>query len=277
MPRYFDASGLSTGFRSSDPRDKVAGVSAGHPIVAVDWSLREVHVTYDGWAVKRLPSVHDLIDELDSPHRIVAESTIESWDPDRRAALARRATDEGHELVVFRPIHTARLRNELGLEKSHEEDARVIYKIATGGTTHLYPILTPDIKWAQFRTEANREYQRLRLSGEKAALAEQATAILGPYKDLDADEQLVLGNGKTYLETALAAVYFAAQHASSRKTFERLLGLHGSAYPSLLRSEVHHHGFRHAKKRGVTWTLYRRQLRRLYARFKEHREKPASQ
>jgi hypothetical protein len=251
-------------------------VAKSHSIVAVDWSLREVHVTYDGKRVKRLTSVHDLLDELESPHRIVAESTIESWDPARRAALAERVAEEGHELLVFRPIHTARLRNSLGLDKTHEEDARVIYKIATEGTIHLYRILRPDVEWAEFRIAVNREYQRLRLSGEKAALSSAAIAILGPYKELDDETRLVLGNGETYLETALAAVYFAAQNASSRMTFERLLGLHGSAYPSLLRSEVHHHGFRHAKNRGVPWTVYRRQLRRLYARFKQHRPESTS-
>jgi hypothetical protein len=70
-------------------------------------------------------------------------------------------------------------------------------------------------------------------------------------------------------------VFFAAKRVRSRDEFERLLGLHGSAYPSLLRSEVHHHSFRFARKRGVTWNVYRRELRRTFSRLKNARPTPA--
>ena len=65
---------------------------------------------------------------------------------------------------------------------------------------------------------------------------EQAIAILGPYKELPEERRPALGNGKEYSSSLLAAAMFAAQNATSRDEFERLLGLHGSGYPSLLRS-----------------------------------------
>jgi len=38
-----------------------------------------------------------------------------------------------------------------------------------------------------------------------------------------------------------------------------------------LRSEVHHHSFRFARRRGVTWKLYRRELPRVFSRLKSAR------
>lgn len=79
------------------------------PLVALDWSFSGIHVTFDGREVTRLSGVEELLEQLqDEPHRIVAESTFESWDLARRHALVARVRDEGHELYVYRPIHTAR-------------------------------------------------------------------------------------------------------------------------------------------------------------------------
>lgn len=48
------------------------------PLVALDWSFKEVHVTFDGDEVLRLRSFADLLALLDAPHKIVAESTFDS-------------------------------------------------------------------------------------------------------------------------------------------------------------------------------------------------------
>lgn len=244
------------------------------PIVAVDWAIHGIHVTFDGVEVERFSSVRELLDSLQTEHRIVAESTIESWDPERRLELARRVEADGHVLLLFRPLQTARLRVQLGLTKTHDADARVIHRIAIEGRVHLYPILARDVEWIDFRAKVNRDYQRLRLSGEKSDLADEAKRVLGPYRHLPPDEQAVLGNGQKYRETALAATYFAALNARSRAEFERLLGLHGSGYPTLLRSEVHHHGLRHARKRDVSPSEFRRILRRVFAQIKQQRPPP---
>lgn len=67
------------------------------PLVAVDWSVRQIHVTFDGRSVTVMRSLDELLDQLDRPHRIVAEATLESWEPRNRARLADRARREGHE------------------------------------------------------------------------------------------------------------------------------------------------------------------------------------
>lgn len=147
----------------------------------------------------------------------------------------------------------------------------MIHAIACEGRIHLTSLVAPDPTWIEKRERANAQYARLRLSGQKQDLIRSAEAILGPHRDLPDELRASLCSTTGYSPALLAACYFAAHHASTRAEFERLLGLHGSAYPSLLRSEVHHHAFRHRRKSGVTWTEFRRAIRFLYRTFNAHR------
>lgn len=231
-------------------------------------------MTWDGENVEQMTSVQDLLDRLARvPHRIVAEATVESWDPDRKLAFAVRARAEGHEILVFRPIHTARFRERQTppLRKGNVNDAKAIYRIAAEGRLHLYPLPAPDPEWAKRRQDVNEEFIRLRSAGEMGELVDRAQEVLGPYGDLSPAAKAAFGNGREYGEALVAAVYFAAIHAGSRSEFERFLGLHGSGYPSVLRSNVHHHGFRHRRNQGVSWTHFRRELRHAYSAVREAR------
>lgn len=243
--------------RLTDPR----------PLVAFDWSLHGVHVTHDGEQVTFYPSVTAFLDALSAPHQICAEATFESWDPQARRDLVGELRSRGHELYVYRPLHTARARGK-AIKKSNENDARVIYAIASAGTMHLYPLPDPDPVWAAFRERCNRDYDMIRRGGGKGELAAAAMRILGRYQDLSPEQRSVLGNDRVYSPTFLAATYFVALRTRSRPVFERLLGLHGSGYPTLLRSEIHTHCFRHAMDRGVDWTTYRRVLRQTLALYR---------
>ena len=246
---------------SADPR----------PLVAVDWSLHGIHVTQTGRSVTFYPSFDELLETLTQPARVVCEATVESWDPERRDALLTKFRTSGHEIYVFRPIHTARFRKRHDIEKSDENDTRVIYRIATQGRLHLYPAPALDRSWSAERERVNARYVQLRLAGRKPGLVELATGILGPYTALPDELRHALGSGKGYSPSLLAAVTFATAHANSRSTWERLLGLHGSGYPTVLRSDVHHHSFQHARRRGVTWQEFRHALRWCYRQLREHR------
>ncbi len=243
-------------------------------MVAFDWSAGRTHATWDGRTVSVYESIDALVDQLKEPTKMVAEATFESFDPDRRSQVLERLRSLGHELYVYRPKSTAR-RRPAGSVKSDEEDARVIHQLAATGQVHLYRAPTPCTEEQQFRIDANLEYNRIRLQGGKAALQAAAIDLLGPYKELPAHVRVIYGaNG--YCESLLAAAYFAARRARSRNEFERLLGLHESGYPSLLRSEVHHHAYRHAARRGVSWSQFRRELRRLYRLVRESVDQPVT-
>lgn len=239
------------------------------PTVAFDWSLKGVHATGDGVRVERHDNIGELVASLEVPTKLVAETTFESWDPGQRSAVVAEVRERGHELYVYRPLHTSR-RRPAGLPKTDANDARVIYSIAVDGRFHLYPAPgAPNINWARRQMRANREYQRIRLAEQKPQLAAEAEAILGPYSELESEPREVLGNGQNYSTTLLAVTLFATKWSRSRNEFERLLGLSGAGYPALLRSEIHTHVWRHADARGVTHPQFRRVLRRVRRTFLE--------
>jgi hypothetical protein len=232
------------------------------PVVAFDWSLKGVHATSDGVTVDRFADIDALVDALEEPTKLAAESTFESWDPARRTHALELIRGAGHELYVYRPLHTSRRRPD-ALAKTDADDARVIYSLAVDGRFHLHPaVAEPDIDRVRRRIRSNRAYVRIRLAEGKPELAAAAETILGPYGDLDPELARALGNGGSYSGTLLAAVWIATTRTRSRDDFEDLLGLSGSGYPSLLRSEIHTHVWRHADGRGITWTAFRRAVRR---------------
>lgn len=269
--------------------------SAPLPIVSLDWSFHGVHVSFDGASVELFASTDDLLTDprMASPHRIAAESTFESWDLDRRQRMIDAISAAGHELVVYRPLHTPRARQALGLDKSDANDARAIWKLAAHPKFRMYTPSPVDPAWMERAERMQREYTKIRLSGEKPRLAAKAAAILGPLEGRSPEFRAVFGGSGGYSETLLSVLYFLASEGLTRNEMERAIGLHGSGYPSLLRSEIHTHSARHARKRlaalpGVyrhravddlagipfpgagpdaqkDWRVYRRQLRHGYA------------
>lgn len=275
----------------------LSGADTTRPIVALDWSFHGIHVTFDGETVEKMASLDVLLADgrLTAAHNIVAESTFESWNLERRARLLEDLRRAGHELYVYRPLHTARARRELGIEKSDSEDVKIIWRYAQHPRFHVYRAGVVEADWAETFAGLQREYTIIRLSGGKAELAAQAAAILGPLRERSPESRLVLGASTGYSETLLAALYYAASKNLTRNEMERLFGLHGSGYPSLLRSEIHTHSARWAHKRlaarddvhtrravddlrdGLTattaetqkdWRVYRRELRRAYAELR---------
>jgi hypothetical protein len=240
------------------------------PLVALDWSFNAVHTTTDGVNVARHDNVDTFLATLSQPHKILAESSFESWDPQRRLDVISRLRAAGHELYAIRPKYTARTRASIAdMAKTDENDTRVIYLLATNGRHHLYRVPDLDETWIRFRTEANRQWNLARLIGRKDQLAADAAAILGPFREQSAERQLALGS-TNYSKTVMAVLYFCAQQCTSRDQFERLIGLHGSGYPCLLRSEIHNHSMKHARKRGMTMSAYRRELRSAWRQLHTH-------
>lgn len=235
------------------------------PVMAFDWSAGNLDCTHDGQKVFSVKTVEQLAAMLMVPHKIVCEASFESFVPGRRQAMARMLRDAGHEIYVFRPTATARFRYKNEIEKSNTNDSQVIYRIATETDTHVYPLLAHDPEWVDQRVKLNRKYFEIKMSKQKPELLiKPAKKILGWYSKLPADQKLMYGNGKAdkYSETMLAAVYYATQHTSNRYDFERLLGLWQSAHPSLLRSDIHHHGYGTVRKR-ISMSDYRRAVRNL--------------
>lgn len=240
------------------------------PLVVFDWSANALDCTFDGKKVFQVKKVEQLAEMLTEPHRIVCEASFESFIPGRRHAMAKMLRDAGHEIYTFRPTATARYRHNHEIEKSNVNDAVVIYKIATETNTHICRLLDPDPEWFARAAALNREYFIIKMSKQKPdQLIKPAKKILGWYSKLTPEQRVMWGNGKAdkYSETMLAVTYFATLHTTNRYEFERLLGLRQSGYPSLLRSDTHHHGYGSLRKREVTMSEYRRAIRNLRSVF----------
>lgn len=250
---------VSQGFKN-DPR----------PALAFDWSAGNLDCTFDGETVFSVKTVEHLAAQLNTPHKIVCEASFESFVPGRRHAMAAMLREAGHELYVFRPTATEKFRRKNSIEKSNTNDSQVIYRIATETETHTYPLLAPDPDWVERRIRLNKEYFLIKMTKRKPELLiKPAKKILGWFSKLPPETKLMYGNGKAdkYSETLLAAVYFATLNTTNRYDFERVLGLWESAHPSLLRSDIHHHGYKAVRKRGVTMSEYRKAARNLRAVF----------
>ena len=269
------ASGRDTTRGHNTPRPQAGTVSPAAvsatplPMCAFDWSIGHgIHATFDGTTVRRFRSSEELLDDLAVPHLLVAEATFESWDAERRRSLAERIEQDGHTFVVFRPLRTGRHRRATDGTKSDHDDALAIWEIATQTRTHLYPFKAQaDPQWVVTRSQLNQEYNLLRKTDGKQRLITEAAELLGPVTGLSDDARTVLTNGRDYRPSLLAAVYFSTLRTRSREEFERVLGLSGAAYPSLLRSDVHHHAFRWYRaaclKAGTEpdWAMWRREVR----------------
>lgn len=236
------------------------------PLVAFDWSAGALDCTYDGETVFQVKKIEELAAMLKQPYKLVCEASFESFVPGRRHAMAQMLRDAGHEIYVFRSTATERHRRAADIEKSNENDARTIYRIAAETDTHIYPLLDSDPDWTARREALNSEYFIIKMSKQKNdQLIDPAKAILGKFKDLSPVDKVRFGNAKNdgYSDTMLSAVYFATLHTTNRYDFERLLGLWQSACPSLLRSEIHHHSWRHIRKGKPDMTAFRRTVRNL--------------
>jgi hypothetical protein len=269
------------------------------PVVAIDWSFHQIHATFDGELVERFTSVDALLQDprLCVPHKIAAEATFESWDPERRRSILVALRSSGHELYVYRPLNTARARSSLGLTKSDELDAKVIWMHATHPKFHLYTPKDVNPEWATRFAAAQKEYALLRLTGEKSEMASKAAEVLGPLSSRSECSRAVLASAQGYSETILAVLWFCASKDLTRNEMEKLVGLSAAGYPSLLRSELHTHSARHARKRLLQlpnvhssrslstsdlvaaeppddsvkdWRVYRREIRRAYSELRSY-------
>lgn len=263
-----------------------------------DWKRGQVNVLKNDQPVKLRSnaeqdtafSLNDLMGGITAPSIIVLETTFESFVLSQRAAVIDRASRDGHILLTVQNRRTARERGRMGMsldDKSDAVDVATIRKIALNGRTHLkVPRKTSDgdRELDRKRTEICRELVTLRntviripsprggylkkQSCAKEKIGEELAAILPPYNALDETFKRALGDGKQYSTVLLPTIAQAAIHTETRDEFEKLVGLYEHGYRSMLRSEIYHHSWRPAEKRGATMSEFRRSVRWLWRTFK---------
>jgi hypothetical protein len=269
---------------------------SNNPMVALDWSSRRgVHYTFDGETVTNVANLDALLDVLVRPTDIYLERTFESYSLEARARFERRCARAGHTLHTIDPRQTDRRRREEGWDKTDENDARVLWKLAQK-RTHFHVGNVPDVSetFKRRQEDARRDLMITRCTGRREEYAEQQIARLPPFETLDPRLQKVLVGAITmrkgqprYMEynaTLVSAVAKAAEHhIGSRAEFEQMVGLHGNGHRSIFRSDIYHHAWsrfdlraQEKRKKGpgklagvATLSEFRRGVRWLYHHLKK--------
>lgn len=257
----------------------------------LDWSRpRGLDVlTDDSDEVTKYPTFDALLDSIEEPSRIIGECTFESYEPTRRDAVIARMEIEGHEFRVFSPRQTPRVRSKMSLEKSDYNDALAIREIGRTGLALKDPTSVAPIERQEKAKAANLELRNLRRSyrqvdssrskagfkmvSEKDIYAQKIISLLPKFGSLTTEQQVAFKGTGGYSKVLIAAVAMATKHSETRKDFDHITGLYSNAYPSQIRSDVHHWRWRFAMKtEQITLTDFRREVRWLYHRLDKLRE-----
>lgn len=242
--------------------------------VAFDWSGKGIDVTFDGITSERMPDVNALLGSLSGPHRIVCESTYESYIEERRDAFTVACIEAGHDLRTFKPRFTAKLRTALGIEKTDANDALVIFRVAEAGLVPLKRASVVDPGYRARHRAINLEHTIGRFMGESDSLVAEFEKAL-PIDSLDETQRLVfLTKAGTWRTEFVAGIVRAARHAINRNDFERLTGMSANGYGCHLRSDIMHWGYRGGiRKKGtpprIEVTRLRKEVRRAYHILRE--------
>jgi hypothetical protein len=261
--------------------------------VTFDWAMGKITVLHNEDPVEKVQyyaSIEVLFNTLTEPTRIISEATFESYDLEQRKKVIKMAEDAGHVWLTTPNRQTGRHRYSMGWtdEKTDEIDVQVIRDMAKTRPEVLKvprvreendPLITGlnDVRAEMMilrRSKTMRPSTRAKLGfvpvSAKDEYAKTLIPFLPEYSTLPEDIRLSLGNGKEYSKTLIAAAGKAAKHADNRREFEHYAGLFGHGYPSQLRSDFMHWGYRLAHRdRGVTLSQFRKSCRWLYHQLRK--------
>ena len=234
-------------------------------MVAFDWSGKGIDVTFDGETSVRMDNVDSLLAILDEPHVIVCEATYESYVPERRDAFTLACAADGHDLRTFKPRFTARLRNELGIEKTDANDALVIFRVASLGIIPMKKAGIVDPDYRARHTAINREHTIGRFVGESESLVAEFEQAIPKETLTDIQKLAFLTKAGEWRGQFISGIVRASRHATSRNDFERLTGMYANGYGCHLRSDIYHWGYRGGTA-GPRMSIsdLRREVRRAY-------------
>jgi hypothetical protein len=244
------------------------------------------------------------------PACIVLEPAFEAYQRVAREEFIEAARNSGHELRRITDRITPRVRRHLketlwgedcpekswtkkdqwyphmrhltGVEMNRlndEYDTRAIWHaVVTLGKSTSPVFTTEEIRtrrgddWLARSAHANRQAVNLRFMDLKPGWNDLLVSKLGEPRTLDRwlADALGVGIGKEYA-TFVPSCWLAAGTARTRDEYEALLGLHQNGWASMLRSEVHHWGWKGLIKRRpeMTWRQYRKALRWFYHQVKD--------
>lgn len=232
-------------------------------------------------------SLWDLLDTIKEPSTIIGEATFESFFRDtRRNEFITECQNRGHTLLTTPNRATGRMRDKMDLEKTDENDVKVIRRVAKVHHLKKPRVFVHDDPFHDVRQAANRELMILRASkiqipkkngdgflkatkSQKDVFAEDIISRLPSFDSLEEDLQKCLGNKDGYNKVIVAAVGVSAKHVDTQRKFDKLAGLYHHGYPSLIRSDLHLWGYSRRIRDVIPISKYRKALRWLFQTIRD--------
>jgi NACalpha-BTF3-like transcription factor len=204
---------------------------------------------------------------------IHAERSFANYSVEARPDIIGEAEGSGIDIKTINPIQTSRMRKALGLEKSDEVDAQVIYRLASDHRIHFKKATVVETEYKDMAQELYTYYAlQLRRTGLTQTIADVFNGLVGSIDIAPHAVNLVNTNGKIS-KSAVAAVAFATMNTRNRGDAERLMGLYGNGHACILRSEIYHWCWRFRRKSGnTTLSSFRRSLRWVRSQVNNNRK-----
>jgi transposase len=138
-------------------------------ILAVDFAGKgKGNVTWDGRKSLTFPAIKDVIDyAAANGFDIYIERNFANFEVQDRGDIIAYAASMGVAIRTCHPRHTARYRDDLELEKTDKNDAKVIYHMAVRTEYHFKAATVCDEEHKQLSAKINDTLMLWRRTGRK--------------------------------------------------------------------------------------------------------------
>jgi len=216
-------------------------------VFGIDWGQGKKLTVYDGinvWSSEK--DLKTFIQEY-SPCLIVIEPTFESYVRRLHNEVIREAQNLGSQIWTLPTRKTARERLNRNIEKSDENDAKLIYTLWDEKPSLYQGVYFAPARLWEDEAESTRieRIEMLRRRGWPKEGTSEFSQWL-PLKEETPDfVKHTCGDGKKLSEAfvlpLIATALDVIESGGNRDDFDRKVGMYGHGYPSLMRSHCYHH------------------------------------
>jgi hypothetical protein len=203
---------------------------------------------------------------------IVTEAAFEAYlGQDKRDEIVRAARANNVLMLLAPTRYTRKIRALHGLEKTDVRDAKILFEAGRKDRLHLSQAKLTSEMVQLDRTELTKRLVTTRRAKYEDDIARAAIALLPEASALPPRVAARLVKGKKKIKydplyrvvTLAETARYVVERGGNRRDYERWLGLSGHGYPSIMRSNLYHHGYHRDNLFVARWVFYQvaRQLK----------------
>ena len=239
------------------------------PRFGLDWGGRDgklVAVTLiDGRYIETEPESLLAFIQSNPGAEIVTEAAFEAYlGQAKRDEIVQAARDNDVLLLLAPTRYTRKIRALHGLEKTDLRDAKILHDAGLKDRLHLSRAKLTSEAVLLDRTELTKRLVASRRQKYQDETAKQAVALLPEPTAVPPRVAARLCKGirkvkydPLYRVVTLAeTARYVLERGGNRRDYERWLGLSGHGYPSLMRSNLFHHGYSRENQFAARWVFH---------------------